>query len=62
MRFYPICFQWSAGRPQAGDRNLCSVSGKIAQKASGARVFEIRAAESLKKHSFEGAKLIVEIA
>ncbi len=26
-RFYLLCFQWSAGRPQAGDRNLCRALG-----------------------------------
>jgi hypothetical protein len=27
LRFYLLCFQWSAGCPQAGDRKLCRAVG-----------------------------------
>jgi hypothetical protein len=42
-RFYLICFQLSAGRPQEGARILCRRKGRIAQKQAG--------------HGFRGCKL-----
>jgi hypothetical protein len=59
--FYPVYFQADAGRPQAGDRILCSDGGDFAQRAGGARVFAIPDRNGAAIGGFRGLSGIVKI-
>jgi len=61
VRFYLIYFQWSAGRPQAGDRILCRWCSKFAQKAGGARVFAMLGESEAGARDFRSHFAVVKI-